>query len=84
MALNSKDLQKLIRFLQKNGVSRFKNAEIEIELSPSLAPRQRQRAGSGANPTEPAADKDGWDSLTAEQKLLWSSPSMNEEPDANH
>ena len=82
MALTHKDLQKLIKFLQKNGVNRLKTAEFEIELGSRLAPKRQttKQAGPDSDSSGPAA----WDSLTDEQKLLWSSPSMNEESDANH
>lgn len=68
--IDPKDLRKIVRFCQKNGILRFKSGDFEIELSKALPMRG---ASKEINVTDEAPSPfPSWDSLTPEQKLLWS------------
>lgn len=71
-----KDLRKIVRFCQKNGIFRFRSGDFEIEIAkyqPSPSPSTNQAISD-----EKAESFPSWDTLTPEQKLLWSAT-----PDAN-
>jgi hypothetical protein len=67
--IKPEELRKIVRFCQKNGIIKFKSGDFEIEIKerPKAAARSKELLGT-EEPTFP-----NWDSLTPEQKLLWSS-----------
>lgn len=72
--IDSKEFRKIVRFCQKNGIFKFKSGDFEIELT-KTAPSSRV-GESKSEAQEPAFPN--WDSLTPEEKLLWSStPDIN-------
>lgn len=69
--IDAKELKKIVRVCQKNGIVRFKSGDFEIEIKQGSVERDRKAAsGLGPPDSEPFPS---WDSLTPEQKLLWSS-----------
>lgn len=65
--MEPKELRKIVRFCQKNGILRFKSGDFEIELK-----EKQVYKPSGDIENNPKESFPSWDSLTPEQKLLWS------------
>lgn len=65
-----KELKQIITFCKKNGVNRFKSGDIEVELTPSTSKRHKPAI---TDTTESETTSLGWDNLTPEERLLWSS-----------
>lgn len=66
-----KELRKIVRFCQKNGIVKFKSGDFEIEIKenrPKLTKSKGEALVEDPKDTFPA-----WESLTDEQKLFWSS-----------
>lgn len=61
-----KELRKIVRFCQKNGIISYKSGDFAIELS-KFQPSVKQEISDSEIESFPS-----WDSLTPEQKLLWS------------
>lgn len=66
--IDPRELRKIVRFCQKNGILKFKSGDFEIEIAKYHAPVRDSSAEATADMNFPA-----WDTLTPEQKLLWSS-----------
>lgn len=74
MAKDNNDLVKIIAILRKNGVSRLKNSEIEIELHPSaLFPESAYKQKLKAKDPEYKDIPDTHSISQAEAALFWSS-----------
>lgn len=67
--IDPKELRKIVRFCQKNGILKFKSGDFEIEIAKYHAPVAKETVTEGSTDLNFPA----WDSLTPEQKLLWSS-----------
>lgn len=80
MGINQKELQKIVKFCRKNGVSRIKTGEFELELEGRLTPgtSRHRNADPGSDSSPPGSAIPPFDSLTREQQLLWSSTPTNE------
>jgi hypothetical protein len=66
-----KNLKKLIYFCRKNGILRYKSGSFEIELSNKVIPDEvKRRTEIPAEESPPGFPS--WESLSDEQKLLWS------------
>lgn len=66
--IDIKELKKIVRFCQKTGIVKLKSGDLELEIKekPKVTPGPELK---GDAPMQFPA----WDSLTPEQKLLWSS-----------
>lgn len=80
--MTTKELLALTKVCRKAGITHFKNDEIEFTLTPQeTKSNYRKRKEISLKTGDPlynnlAADQiesDGWDTLTIEQKLNWSS-----------
>lgn len=67
MGLNLKELKQITSFCKKNGVFKLKTADFELELSKDSFSIQRESVVQDNPITQ------GWDTLTPEQQILWSS-----------
>lgn len=77
MPLNQKELQKLVKFCRKNGVSKIKTTDFEIEISLSTpCPKKEPGSTVTGGGTEPGIPS--FDQLSDMQRILWSSTPMNE------
>ena len=70
MVNSLKDLEKLIKIAQKNGVLTIKLGEIEIKLSEQPRPQKSRRNNTETN-KEPETE-----TLTDEELLFWSVPNI--------
>ena len=66
------ELQKIVRFCRKNGIVKLKSGDLEIELAVKPAPHRKVPEMKDSAPEFPS-----WDSLSPEQRLLWSSTPDN-------
>lgn len=75
--MDTKELEKIVKFCRKNGITRLKNAEIEIELSPiALFPESAyKKAKLAGGPAEPEVEN----AFSEEDILNWSSGGIPEE-----
>lgn len=72
---NQKELAKIARFCRKNGIKHYKNGDIELSFGTEIHQDKPPKR------TSSVVEKDEfpqWDSLTDEQKLLWSSTPISE------
>lgn len=70
-----KELEALLKLCRKHGVSGLKQGDLELTLT-EHAPVELKRDRSKKNASEPTSDmiEEGtWDSLSDEEKLMWSS-----------
>ena len=70
MVNSLKDLEKLIKIAQKNGVLTIKLGEIEIKLSEQPRPQKSRRNNTETN-KEPETE-----TLSDEELLFWSVPNI--------
>ena len=70
MVNSLKDLEKLIKIAQKNGVLTLKLGEIEIKLSEQPRPQKSRRNNTETN-KEPETE-----TLSDEELLFWSVPNI--------
>lgn len=76
--IDIKFIIKLAKACQKAGISHFSGFGIEFDLVGSSVSSQKSKSKKGS-PTKQQheeqgeIDTDGWDSLTPEEKLFWSS-----------
>lgn len=76
MAVNQRELAKLVHFCRKNGVFKCKTADFEIEIArESLRSPKPTGNSSGEITNEPFPP---WNTLSPEEQLLWSSPPVGE------
>lgn len=61
------EIRKIVRFCRKNGILRYKDGEFEINLKDMPLQTPGPEIQTNLVPEFPS-----WDSLTPEQKLLWS------------
>lgn len=76
--IDPKELKKIVRFCQKNGIIKFKSGDFEIEIAAQrLVATSSQREKDSAVPAPESFP--AWESLTPEQRLLWSAtPDLNQ------
>lgn len=67
--IDEKELKKIVRFCQKNGILKFKSGDFEIELSKWVSNSKQELPQASQNSIEFPP----WESMTPEQRLLWSS-----------
>lgn len=77
-----KDLKKLVSFLRKQGISRYKSADIELELSEGSVKRPSNGKKIVTSSEEKPPSYPSWESLSPEQQLLWSATQLPIETDA--
>lgn len=67
--IDTKELKKIVRFCQRNGIVKFKSGDFEVEIKekPTIYKPGPELKGM------PEHEFPNWDTLTPEQKLLWSS-----------
>lgn len=91
--MTNKQLVALIKLCRKNGIGSFKNDEVEFVLGQQPAKNVKRRsrtyteaiinsavdaAVSANTVADTDIDSDGWDSLSFDQQLAWSSPIVDE------
>lgn len=89
--MNAKELKALAKACRAAGIKTFKNQEVEITLADETpVSNYKKRMVKSGLTTKPQAElksdaieSDGWESLSLEQKLLWSSDSTIDHVESN-
>jgi hypothetical protein len=77
-----KALKKLIKLCRAEGVKTVRVGELELHLGDTPAPA-RPPKGAPSAPGNIPEDPDPWQTLTEEEKLLWSSlPRVDDAPES--
>lgn len=78
MAFDPKELKRLAKACRDAGIKQYEADGIKFTLTdeaPAPSPYKKRKAAKAPieDSTEPAQDLDGWESLSEEQKLFYSS-----------
>lgn len=74
--MNTKELQKIVKFCRKNGIKRLKTAEIEIEISQDFTPQPR--ATRSDQPIIQIAREEAERMPSDDEMLMWASPAYDD------
>lgn len=70
--IDAKTMRKIVLFCKKNGIIKFKSGDFEIEITPTHSNSRKTNKENASEQGLASGAFPSWESLTREQRLLWS------------